>query len=273
METRKLWASLIMTAFTLIVLCAVLTVSTYAWFTFDPFTNVTPMEGRISDGDTNLLISESKDGPFDKTCGLNPEHKADALYPVSTAELDKFFASKAQKDGISTHFTDVTEEPEKWLIHGRVYLTCLGSACNVYFDKETLNLGEDIQVLAAGRLGLKITGEDETTTTLIFKLDDLGDTTGAEAKRTVDAEGEVVVASINDGSTPNFKEDPAETIDSYTLSAENPKKLCTLKTDEVAVVEYWLYMEGCDDHCSNPVSSRDVTLLLGFEGEKVAEEA
>lgn len=271
MEKRKLWASLVTTAFTLIALCAALTMSTYAWFTFDPYTNVTPMEGKISDGDTNLLISESKDGPFDKKCGLNPTDKAEQLYPVSSADLEKFFASKAQKDGISTHFSDVSDKPEEWLIHGTLYLECLGTGCDVYFDKDTLNLGEDIQVLAAGRLGLKITGEDEQTTTLIFKLDDLGETAGAQSKRTVDAVGEVVVASINDGSTPNFKEDPAESINSYTLTAANPKKLCVLKSDEVAKVEYWLYMEGCDDHCSNPVSSRNVTLQLGFQGEKVEE--
>lgn len=156
MEKRKLWVSLVTTAFTLIVLCAVLTVSTYAWFTFDPYTNVTPMEGKISDGDTNLLISESKDGPFDKKCGLNPTDKAEQLYPVSSADLEKFFASKAQKDGISTHFSDVSDKPEEWLIHGTLYLECLGTGCDVYFDKDTLNLGEDIQVLAAGRLGLKL---------------------------------------------------------------------------------------------------------------------
>ncbi|MCI6227224.1 MAG: hypothetical protein MR636_00540, partial [Clostridiales bacterium] len=100
MEKRRLWASLIMTAFTLVVLCATLTVSTYAWFTFDPFTNVTPMEGKISDGDTNLLISESKDGPFDKKCGLNPTSLAKILQPVSTLDLNTFYASSAQnRDG------------------------------------------------------------------------------------------------------------------------------------------------------------------------------
>ena len=44
-----------------------------------------------------------------------------------------------------------------------------------------------------------------------------------------------------------------------------------LNADEVAAVEYWLYLEGCDDHCSNPVQSRDVTLVLGFEGQKAEE--
>ena len=102
METRRLWASLVLTALTLVILCAVLTASTYAWFTFDPYTNVTPMEGKISDGDTNLLISESKDGPFEVKCGLHPTAMAELLQPVSTLDLTKFYASSAQnRDGIS----------------------------------------------------------------------------------------------------------------------------------------------------------------------------
>ena len=272
MEKRRLWASLFMTAFTLVVLCATLTVSTYAWFTFDPFTNVTPMEGKISDGDTNLLISESKDGPFDKKCGLNPTSLAKILQPVSTLDLNTFYASSAQnRDGISTNYKNVTEKPEDWLIQGTVYLQCLGSGCNVYFDKDTLNLGEDIQILAAGRLGLKMTDADGKTETLLFRLDSLGDTAGAESRRTVSADKEVVVGGINADNTPNYENEPAASIGDYMLTANDPKKICTIRTDEIVQVDYWLYLEGCDDHCSNPVQSRDVTLVLGFEGQKAEE--
>ncbi len=262
-----------MTAFTLVVLCATLAVSTYAWFSFDPYTNVTPMEGTISEGDTNLLISESKDGPFDKKCELNPAAMAQTLQPVSTSGLSRFYASAAQdRNGISTHFRDVTDKPEDWLIQGTVYLECLGTGCDVYFDKETLDLGEDIQILAAGRLGLIFTNEDEEVTTLLFKLDSLGETGSATARRTVSADKEVVVAGINDDDTPKFEDDPAQSIGDYMLTADDPKKLCTIRRDEIIQVDYWLYLEGCDDHCSNPVQSRDVTLMLGFAGEKVKEE-
>lgn len=278
MKTRKRRGSLLMTGLTLLALCAALTVSTYAWFTFDPYTNVTPMEGKISDGDTNLLISEKKDSGFDKKCELNPTDRADELYPVSTAKLEKFFASSAQRQGISTHFRDVSGELGKWLIHGTVYLQCLGTDCDVYFDRETLDFGTDIQVLAAGRLGLKITGQDEKSTTLIFRLDDLGDTAKAKQTRTVAPEGDVVVAAIDDKGSPEFEDDPALSIGGYLRSADNPKKLCTLEMDEVASVEYWLYLEGCDDHCSNPLQTddegkkgRQIVLKLGFEGEEAAE--
>lgn len=278
MEKRRLWASLTVTALTLIILCAVLTVSTYAWFTFDPYTNVTPMEGTISDGDTNLLISQSKDSGFAKTCGLDPEDMADTLSPVSTLDLDAFFASRAQKNGISTHFSDVSGELGQWLIHGTVYLQCLGSGSDVYFNEETLDLGEDFQILAAARLGLKITGQDEKATTLIFRLDDLGSTEGAESQRTVEPGEDVVVASIDDSGIPAFEEDPAVNIGDYMLTAAEPKELCTIQADEVVTVEYWLYLEGCDDQCYNPVqtqsdgvTSREIVLKLGFAGEKAAE--
>ena len=271
MAKRRLLTSLFLTAMTLVILCAVLAASTYAWFTFDPYTNVTPMEGKISDGDTNLLICETKDGKFDVKCGLNPTARAEQLQPVSTLDLTKFYASAAQnRDGITIRYKDVTEEPEKWLIQGTVYLQSLGSASDVYFDKETLKLGEDIQVLAAGRLGLKITDAAQKSEVFLFKLDALADTIGAESKVTVDSDAEVVVGGINDDGTPNYEDDPAQQIDEYMLTAAAPKKLCTIGANEIVQVDYWLYLEGCDEHCSNPVQSRDVTLTLGFEGGKAA---
>lgn len=273
MEKRRLWASLIVTAFTLLVLCATLTVSTYAWFTFDPYTNVTPMEGNISDGDTNLLISESKTGPFEKKCELNPDVLPDILQPVSTYDLTAFFASVGQnREGISTNFKDVTDTAEDRFIQGTVYLQCLGAGCDVYFNEDTLDLGDDNQILAAGRLGLKITGEDEKTITLIFKLDDLGLSTGVEKRRTVGVDGDVVIESVSTSGAPNFEDDPALSIGDYMIDATNAKKLCTLQADEIAKVDYWLYLEGCDDECSNPVQKRDVTLMLSFAGKRAAEQ-
>ena len=52
MEKKRVSSAAVMTALTLVALCLVLITATYAWFTFDPYTNVTPMEGNISDGDT-----------------------------------------------------------------------------------------------------------------------------------------------------------------------------------------------------------------------------
>ena len=53
------------------------------------------------------------------------------------------------------------------------------------------------------------------------------------------------------------------------IDGDNAKKLCTVDADEIVKVDYWFYLEGCDDDCSDPVQSRDViTLSLGFVGER-----
>ena len=80
-----------------------------------------------------------------------------------------------------------------------------------------------------------------------------------------------IFGGINADNTPNYENDPAASIGDYMLTANDPKKICTIRTDEIVQVDYWLYLEGCDDHCSNPVQSRDVTLVLGFEGQKAEE--
>ena len=104
-----------------------LSAATYAWFTFDPYTNVTPLEGKISKGEANLLISESKDGPFDKQCTLNPAVFSQELRPVSTVDLNRFYTSIAQnRNGYSVAFQEVTDKTDQYLIHGTVYLQCLG---------------------------------------------------------------------------------------------------------------------------------------------------
>ena len=278
MSKRRLRASLFLTALTMVVLCAVLTVSTYAWFTFDPYTYVTPMEGTISDGDVALLISESEDQDFDIKCPLNPTSLPEELFPVSTADLGTFFAAKTQTGGIVVSYTDVTEEPENWLIQGTLYLKSVGSASDVYFNKETMDFGTDEQVLAAGRLGFLITVEAETGDPLIFRLDEFGDTAGAESENTVSEENAVVVSAIDNSGAPEYTDDPAADIGDYAIDNDNRTKLCTIPADQVAKVEYWLYLEGCDTECCNPLQTdgggngREIILKLGFAGEKATEE-
>ena len=263
MEKRRLFTALGLALLSLLAVAVALSAATYAWFTFDTSTDVTPMEGKISQGDTNLLISESQNGPFDKTCGLNPADLAQTLRPVSTADLTRFYTASAQdREGYSIAFREVTDQIQNWLIHGTVYLQCLGGSCEVYFQQPALDLGEDGQFLAAGRLGLKITGGNGQSQTMLLKLDSLGSTAGAEIRQTVRTEN-AVVSGLN-GSAPVFTEDPSASIGDYLLTGGRP--LCTMEPDEIATVEYWLYLEGCDSACFNPVQSRDVTLQLGFAG-------
>lgn len=48
--------------------------------------------------------------------------------------------------------------------------------------------------------------------------------------------------------------------------------LCALDKDEVATVEYWLYLEGCDEQCSNPVQNKASEIRLAFAGVDAEEK-
>ena len=272
MENKKLFSAMITTALSLLMLCLVLIGGTFAWFTFNPYTNVTPMEGKISKGDANLLISESKDGPFAKECALNPAIFSKVLRPTSTADLNRFYASIAQdKDGYSVAFEEVTKELDQYLIHGTVYLQCLGGSCDVYFQTPDLAISGDAQILSAGRLGIRIIDKDGKQNTLIFKLDDLGNTKAAEQRETVQ-EKDVVLSGVKKNGEPVFAKDPGGSISTYFADTQNHRKLCSLQSEEIVQVDYWLYLEGCDTACFNPVLSQDITLQLGFAGEAVKQE-
>ena len=128
------------------------------------------------------------------------------------------------------------------------------------------------------RLGLKITTRGGSNT-YILKLDDMGSTAGAEAVRTVPG-ADTVVSSVNGDGQAVYTADPSVGIAAY-MAADGSKEgtyeagtemLCSLEADEVASVEYWLYLEGCDDNCSNPVQNRSSELQLAFAGVSAAEK-
>lgn len=48
------------------------------------------------------------------------------------------------------------------------------------------------------------------------------------------------------------------------------QSLLTLEKDEVASVEYWLYLEGCDEQCYDPVQNKDSQIQLAFAGVDVS---
>ena len=280
-ETQKLKHSFYFTIFWIVLLLAVITGTTYAWFTLTgrSSVNVTPMGGTVSEGDTVLLISNSESGPFDKTCDLILSGNPETLKPLSTADLTSFYRATAQNnEGIAVRYSDASGEVDQDTLHGTVYLKCQYAPCNVYFDRNELNLGSDAQALAAMRLGLKITTQAGSTT-YILKLDDMGSTAGAEAVRTVPG-ADTVVSSVSGAGEAVYTADPSRDIAVY-MAAEGSEEgtytagtemLCSLEADEVASVEYWLYLEGCDDNCSNPVQNRSSELQLAFAGVSAAEE-
>lgn len=272
-EVVKLKKQLKLTIFWIIFLIIAAVGTTYAWFTVTgmPSTNITPMAGTVSEGDTNLLISNSYGGPFDKTCELVLDGNPGSLRPLSTADLTHFYRSAAQNnEGITVLYANADNRVDQDALHGTVYLQCQNASCDVYFNRDELNLGSDAQALAAMRLGMRITSSAGTQT-LIFRLDDMGATGEAQSARTIASAGSVV-ASIAGSGEPVYTSDPSQGIGGYMAqtngNAYNPgsQKLMTLQAEEVATVEYWLYLEGCDDQCINPVQNRASQLRLAFAG-------
>lgn len=258
------WAA----AMGLVAICLMLVGVTYAWFTFDPYTKVVPMEARISEGDANLLISEKREGPFGTECDLHPSSFPATLSPVSTVDLDTFHIAGRQDRSMVTSFKKVSPaELSEILIAGTVYLKCEGGKCSVYLQSPPLDLGSDPQWLAAGRLALRITGRNRQQKTYIFRLDDLGQTSLAQTRATVSMDSSVVNAS------GQLTADPSVPIGSYLYGTGTPAALFELGRDEIAQVDYWLYLEGCDTACYNPVQSRDLALKLGFAGQGIKEAA
>lgn len=248
--------------------------ATYAWFTFSPATNVEPVSGTISNGNVNLLISNNPNTAFDVSCVLTPDSNPDVLKPLSTADLNQFFSASAQnQSGISILYKDVTGQYGENGIHGTVYLKSQNGSCDVYFYRSGMNFGSDIQTLAALRLGMKITTQSGTST-YIFRLDDMGATGSAQSIRTVPQSG-TVVSTVSGGGSPVYVSDPASDLSRYLAGESSANdafptagetRLAALSADEVASVEYWLYLEGCDDNCINEVQNRNFSLQLAFAG-------
>ncbi len=271
---KRLRKSLVMAIVGMIFFLVSVTGVTYAWFTISgrAHTNVTPMGGTVSDGDTLLLISTAESGPFDRECDLVFAGDAQVLKPVSTADLENFYRVTMQnKEGVAVSYENADDRVDTETLHGTVYLKCEGAPCNIYFNGEELQLGSDAQALAAMRLGLKITNHDGSRT-FVMKLDDLGSTAAAQSNATVPTAG-TVVSAIADGGNAVYVSDPAVNISDYTAQAAGndeynagANELFSLDADEVATVEYWLYLEGCDEQCVNEVQNIDSDIRLAFAG-------
>ena len=200
------------------------------------------------------------------------------MKPLSTGNLEHFYRATAQnKKGIAILYDNADSRVDQDTLHGTVYLQCQNAPCRVYFNREALKLGSDEQSLAAMRLGMKITSH-EGSKTFIWKLDDMGSTSGAQSTLTV-PKASTVVSDISDNGKPVYADDPAEEItaymagngDSEDVYKDGNQMLAQLNKDEVAEVEYWLYLEGCDEQCSNSVQNRDSQIQLAFAGVDLAE--
>lgn len=272
-------AQILLGVLALLALLISFSAATFAWFTFSGDTNVEPLEGGIGYGDGDLLIAADPEGPFSEQCQLGAIGETTLLRPLSTDDLTAFYvATEHNRSGISVRFAR-EETFRDCAVCGTVYLRSERNDNAVYFDPARLDFGSDKQALAALRLGLVITTRTNTYT-YIFRLDDMGDTEDAAQQQTIASPGSVIGSVEADGS-PVFVPDPALNISDYrAVGTEDPDTmtpgthmLCRLSADEVAQADYYLYLEGCDKNCINPVQGRHLALSLGFAGFVVGEAA
>ncbi|MDO4487478.1 MAG: hypothetical protein Q4B67_00105 [Eubacteriales bacterium] len=269
---KKIESSLKRTVLLIVLLLFTLISATFAWFTFNTATNVTPMRGSVSGTGITLLISDDPDGVFEKECNLNPYGGMDEyeLEPVSTANLDTFFEAVAMdENNYAIRFRDVTDEIDSKLIRGTVYLKSVKKDAMVYLDPSKLMFDYGAQLLSSMRLGLRITGENGSFT-YIFRLDDYAG--GAEELQTVETEG-TVVGDINSDGEAQFEDDPSIQMSDYFADVDadgfvtpGNEVLIELVGDEVATVEYWFYIEGCDNNTFNEVQDTAGAVTLAFAG-------
>ena len=261
---------LVVTAAWLLALVAAFTAATLAWFSSSRETNVTPVAHAVSESGYDLQISSSANGPWDTTVALAVTDKT--LYPISTADLSQWWCGTFQNAaGITMDYKDVTSQLEDYALTGTVYLKGGSAALDVYLYPGRMSVATDPQLLAALRLGV-IIQSSAGTTTYIFACDDLGSTAGATAQRTTAQDGVVVAGS----GGWNYTADPAQSINAYAMdgSGDTPtaragaQPICTLAANEVAMVRYFIYMEGCDANCITQAQARDLTLQLAFAAAK-----
>ena len=255
-----------------VVALLLVSVATYAWFTSNQSVRTTRADARTGQADVQLLISEYGGSQFTNavSCYIPQVNQANREYllPVSTADLKTFLFNSMTPDGFASSFS--LDSNEEHVFHGRVYLKSQDAAHNVYFDRLNMTFGEDVQAHAAMRLGMKIS-TSKGTDTYIFRLDELIDTYSAEVQRTI-PEGIMVIASSDAMGVPYYYPDPCVNLLDYCIqtagdqSSGGAKALCNIPTNEIATVEYWLYLEGCDDNCINAVQMRDVALQFAFTG-------
>ena len=258
-------------AFTMIVLALSLSYATYAWFSSSRFTNVTPTAHTVSDSSSDLLISLSANGPWDKECALDAADKT--LYPVSTADLSSFWGATFQNPaGINTDYANYGSSASNYVLEGTFYLQCGGGSLNVFLLPEQMSVSSDPQLLAALRVGM-IIESGSGSSTYIFTCDDLGSTAGATSRRTT-AQPDVVVSG---GGSWSYVADPAVSMSSYAADASGDDavsarsgatSLVRLSSNEVATVRYFVYMEGCDENCIDEAQSRSLQLKFAFGATK-----
>ena len=206
--------------------------ATYAWFTFATVATVDSFTGKIGSDGVNLVIANNPDGPFAESCELILDSTAKDLKPITTTDLEQFFIP--------------------------VSVDLNGDAKDNKYRDVTAQAGS---YLWHGTVWLK--SEDEPCTVFLDpELLYFG-----EDKLALSAMRCGLRFHAKSGTITYLFETTEEGVASVCRQAS-----CKLEKDEVAAVEYWLFLDGNDPECKNPVQAKDVSLQLGFFGGDSAKQ-
>ena len=278
---KRLGRSLIFCTIGCVLTLTALVGATFAWFSFTPTTNITPMHGSVSTGGVSLLIANTRDGNFAEKCDLILDDRLENLRPVTTGNLRNFYTTYYQRVvGSPSKYTDISESVYSNIIHGSIYMTSVDDACDVYFHPTMCSMVSDNQLLSALRLGFLIRNQ-EGESVKIFRLDEFltGDVK-LEAIQTT-PENNTVVNSIDSDKNPSFITDTATLLEPFKARsnggnngdkyAAGENKLFSVLEDEIVELEFFVYLEGCDENCTNIVQDKELEMQLFFVGIPVKE--
>ncbi len=283
MGKKKLIRAYLLAVMWCVIAMTVLISSTYAWFTLQAVATITPMRGTVGTADGTLLISNQPNTGFDVSCELIPDEGFQELKPLTTDDLRDFyrldFYDSAHQ---SYHYLSATDRFRTDALHGYLYLKSEDSSFDVYLHPEQFLVTAPEQVLAALRIGFRIQSR-EGIQTHIYKADyfrSTRDETGLQMVQDTTIGGNVVAGLTAEG-LPVYLIDPAVEVTDY-LAAWTPEQtgfqpgfhtFCHVAQDEIATVEYFIYVEGCDVHCVNELQAQGLEVQFGFAGVPIKTDS
>ena len=279
------------------IILATLTTATFAWFTANREVETEKVTARSGSTNLELQLSKNNGSAFSAEMETDTDgtvYETETTYsivkletlgnkklmPVSTADLTTFIYSPITEDDGATEITlkvmpkDVIPDE---IYHDTIYIKLEdndsmpdGTKANLYLDNlkklPILTLPDGGNLGKAARLGLKISQENQTAATVIFRFEE--DTKGAVSNTILNGEqlkpGLVLVEK--DGKVAPSDTDPAALLKEYQYAEDNPspKPLLTMELGTIYTMDIYFYLEGCDPDCDGSAERSTGTLALAF---------
>ena len=290
MNKRKYYLTLWATAAVAVMIAAVLTTATYAWFSANRKVETETVTARTGSADLELQLSKQPEGSFTSETITDTDGQeyngveldslgARELMPVSTADLKTFVYSPSTNEGEATENTlQLLPDAQKAEIvyNCTIYLrlsdngTLSDSATvNLYLDDLGIEKTEEEQaaesrLLNAARLGLAINGNF-----LILRYSE--DAEGAESNTLLNGSrlqpGQVLSYENGNVTAADIPAENQGLLSEYQYSDENltPKPiLAGMEPGTIYPLDIYFYLEGCDPDCDDTAQKQQAGLRLAF---------